>query len=300
LLSSAHLLMARLKTAVSVISKISDRAVQNDAAVVVIHGDHLGRKFPLVKPLVVVGRSSKADIMVDQESVSRNHAKFTLREGTVQVMDMGSTNGTFVNDEPVTAERRLSNGDLIKVGRTIFKFLDGGNIEQAYHEEIYRLTTVDGLTQIHNRRFLDEALEREISRGIRYGRELSLVLVDIDKFKDINDQFGHLAGDAVLKSMAQLIRENIRREDVFARFGGEEFALLLPEVDIRGAVLMAEKIRKLVQNHRFVFDDDVIPVTVSAGVATLGAHQGESRELIHAADSRLYEAKQTGRNRVSA
>jgi two-component system cell cycle response regulator len=162
------------------------------------------------------------------------------------------------------------------------------------------MTTVDGLTQIHNRRFLDEAIEREISRGIRYGRELSLVLLDVDRFKELNEQFGQLAGDAVLKAMAKLVRENIRREDVFARFGGEEFALLLPEVDIRGAVLMAEKIRKLVQAHKFAFEEDVIPVTVSAGVATLGAHQGEARELIHAADNRLYEAKQTGRNRVCA
>jgi two-component system, cell cycle response regulator len=292
--------MAKTKTVVSVVSKISDREVSRDAALVVIHGMDLGRKYDLVNEVTVVGRSSKADIQIDQESVSRSHARFISQKSSVTLSDLGSTNGTYVNDELVDGETKLRNGDFVKIGRTIFKFIGGGNIEQAYHEEIYRLTTVDGLTQVFNRRYFEEALDREISRGIRYSRELAFVLMDIDKFKLVNDEFGHLAGDSVLKGLASLIRNNIRREDVFARFGGEEFALLLPEVDIRGAVLMAEKIRKVIQNQKFTFEGDAIPITVSMGVATLGVQQRESSALIRAADARLYEAKQTGRNRVCA
>ncbi len=290
--------MAKTKTVVTVISKISDRPVNRDAALVVIYGLDLGRKYDLTKDGMVVGRSSKADIQVDQESISRNHAKLVTMKDHVVIRDLGSTNGTYVNDEQITDDYQLRNGDLVKIGRTIFKFIAGGNIEAAYHDEIYRLTTVDGLTQIFNRRYFEETLDREISRCNRYGRELSLVLMDIDHFKQINDTYGHLAGDHVLKHIASTIRTKIRREDVFARYGGEEFGLLLPEVDARGAMLMAEKARKLVERQRFEFDKQAIPVTLSLGVATLSGGQRDGADLIRSADAKLYEAKSGGRNRV--
>ena len=191
--------MAKTKTVVTVISKISERPVNRDAALVVIHGIDLGRKYDLMKEATVVGRSSKADIQIDQEAISRNHARFSIAAGRVSLKDLGSTNGTYVNDEMITTDMQLRNGDLVKIGRTIFKFIAGGNIESAYHDEIYRLTTVDGLTQVFNRRYFEETVEREISRCHRYGRALSLVMVDIDHFKTINDTYGHLAGDHVLK-----------------------------------------------------------------------------------------------------
>ncbi len=292
--------MAKTKTVVTVISKISDRPVNRDAALVVIYGLDLGRKYDLNKDSMVVGRSSKADIQVDQESISRNHAKVVTQKDHVMIRDLGSTNGTYVNDEQITSEYQLRNGDMVKIGRTIFKFIAGGNIEAAYHDEIYRLTTVDGLTQIFNRRYFEETLEREISRCNRYGRELSLVMMDIDHFKQINDAYGHLAGDHVLKQIASTLRSKIRREDVFARYGGEEFALLLPEVDSRGAVLMAEKARRLVERQTFEFDKQVISVTLSLGVGTLAGSQREGADLIRAADAKLYEAKTAGRNKVCA
>jgi diguanylate cyclase (GGDEF)-like protein len=237
--------------------------------------------------------------MVDQESISRSHAALTNKGGQISVRDMGSTNGTFVNDEMVQSDFQLRNGDLVKIGRTIFKFIGGGNIEAAYHDEIYRLTTVDGLTQISNRRFFEEALEREISRCNRYSREMSLVMIDIDHFKQINDSFGHLAGDSVLKQLASIIKSKIRREDVFARYGGEEFALLLPEVALEGGAAMAEKARKLVAGQKFEFDHQRIPVTISAGVAALSSTQREAADVVRAADVKLYESKSTGRNKVS-
>jgi len=292
--------VAKTKTVVTVISKISERPVDMAAALVVIYGMDLGRKHDLNRLETVVGRSSKADIQVDQESVSRNHAALTNKAGQISIRDMGSTNGTYVNDELVTGDFQLRNGDLVKIGRTIFKFIGGGNIEAAYHDEIYKLTTMDGLTQISNRRFFEEALEREISRCNRYGREMSLVLIDIDHFKQINDNYGHLAGDTVLKALASTIKNRIRREDVFARYGGEEFALLLPEVDLKGAAAMAEKARKLVEAQKFEFDNQRIPVTISAGVAALTGTQREPADVVRAADAKLYESKSTGRNKVSA
>jgi diguanylate cyclase (GGDEF)-like protein len=291
--------MAQNETVITVISKISERPVNLDAALIVIYGLDLGRKYELAKADIQLGRSSKADIQIDQESVSRNHAQITNTVKGVWIRDLGSTNGTFVNDEPVEGEgRELRNGDLVKIGRSIFKYIAGGNIEAAYHDEIYRLTTMDGLTQIYNRRYFEESLEREVSRSRRYERVLSLVMFDIDHFKQVNDKFGHLAGDYVLKQLASTVRTKIRREDVFARYGGEEFGVLLPEVDLGGAKQLAEKLRKLVDKQRFEFDKHPIPVTVSLGVATLSPEHREPGDLVRSADAKLYEAKLQGRNRV--
>ncbi len=285
-------------TAVTAISKISSKTVQRDAGVVVIHGDELGRKYDLSEGTTTFGRSSKADIQVDNEAVSRLHARLDNHGGQVTLTDLGSTNGTFVNDETIAGVHKLRHGDLIKVGRSVFKFLASNNLEAAYHDEVYRLTTVDGLTQVFNRRYFDEALDRELSRVRRYGRGLSLVLIDIDKFKRINDEHGHLAGDAVLKEVASTLKAKIRREDVLARYGGEEFALLLPEIELKGALAMAEKARKLIEHHSFAFDGVSIPVTISLGVSAL-AEKGEGpKPFIQRADERLYEAKTSGRNRV--
>jgi diguanylate cyclase (GGDEF)-like protein len=286
------------ETVITVISKISDRPVNLDAALVVIYGLDLGRKFDLAREQTLIGRSSKADIQIDQESVSRNHASISNTREGVRVCDLGSTNGTFINDELVEGTRTLRNGDLVKIGRTIFKFIAGGNIEAAYHDEIYRLTTMDGLTQIYNRRYFDEQVDRELSRSRRYERVLSLVLMDIDHFKQVNDTYGHLAGDSVLKQLASTVRTKIRREDVFARYGGEEFAILLPEVSLGGTRQLAEKVRRLVEKQRFEFDKQPIPVTVSVGIATLEPQHREAADLVRAADERLYEAKTSGRNRV--
>ena len=142
----------RNKTVVTAISKISDRPVAKEACLVVIYGLELGKKFNLNRPQIIIGRSSKADIQIDQEAVSRNHCKIINTGNAIMLRDMGSTNGTYVNDEMID-EYVLRDGDFIKVGRCIFKFLSGNNIENAYHEEIYRLTTVDGLTQVFNRRY---------------------------------------------------------------------------------------------------------------------------------------------------
>ena len=286
----------RSKTVVTVISKISERPVGKDACLVVIYGLELGRKYNLDSANIVIGRSSKSEIQIDQESVSRNHAKIINTGKSIILRDLGSTNGTYVNDQLID-EYVLRDGDFIKIGRTIFKFLSGGNIENAYHEEIYRLTTVDGLTQVFNRRYFLEQLDREVSRAKRYRRELSLILFDIDHFKQINDTYGHLAGDYVLKQLATVVKGKIRREDILARYGGEEFAIVLPEIDAPNAVTFADKVRKIVEKAPFKFEDTKIAVTVSVGVGTCG-ETDDAAALIKRTDEKLYEAKGAGRNVV--
>ena len=288
------------KTVVTVIAPLKQAGAGGDdeACLVVIYGHELGKKYRLGDDGVIIGRSSKSDIRIDEESVSRNHCRIK-RTGNkaITIRDLGSTNGTYVNDRQ-RDEVVLRDGDLVKVGRTIFKFLSGGNIENAYHEEIYRLMTVDGLTQVFNKRYFLESIEREISRSRRYGRDLSLIMFDIDHFKPINDSYGHLAGDAVLKQLCQVVHGKIRREDLLCRYGGEEFSILLPEIDNFNARLTAEKIRRLVERTDFTFEDTRIPVTISLGVATIQSEAVDPETFIKMADEQLYLAKNTGRNRV--
>jgi diguanylate cyclase (GGDEF)-like protein len=287
----------RSKTVVTSINRITEHQPTQEACLVVIYGPDLGRKYSLESPSQTLGRSNKCDIQIDQESVSRAHSKIVNAGRSVRIRDLGSTNGTYVNDELVE-ERTLVDGDFIKIGRTIFKFLSGGNIERAYHEEIYRLTTVDGLTQIFNKRYFSEALAREIARATRYRRELSMVMFDLDHFKDVNDTHGHLAGDAVLKTLSLTVKSKIRTEDIFARYGGEEFAIILPEIDGHNAHQFAEKVRRIVENTEFRFEGTKIPVTISMGVSTLDPEDPTSEAIIKRADERLYEAKSAGRNCV--
>jgi diguanylate cyclase (GGDEF)-like protein len=194
---------------------------------------------------------------------------------------------------------KLKDGDYLRIGNCIYRFLIGGNVEAEYHEEIYRLTIIDALTDIHNKRYLLEFLERELARSERYGRPLSLVLFDIDRFKQINEELGHLGGDFTLRELASRLKSNVRREELFARYGGEEFAVVLPETGREGATLLAERLRRLVANQPFQYEDKTYHVTVSLGVAvTAGEKVLSPADLIRHADERLFQAKNDGRNRV--
>jgi diguanylate cyclase (GGDEF)-like protein len=274
-----------------------ENALGREAYLVIIYGEDLGRRIALGETVIEAGRSTACGIPVDQESVSRHHARIWWTGSSYKVKDLGSTNGTYVNDALIT-EVDLNDGDQVKIGRTILKFMYGGNIEASYHEEIYRMMTFDGLTQIYNKRYFNETLEREISRSRRYTRELGLVLFDIDHFKQKNDTFGHLAGDAILKDLSGVVRAKLRREDVFARVGGEEFGILTPEVGMKGAREVAEKVRVVVEQTAFRFEKHVMPTTISLGVAVLQKDEDSADALYKRSDAALYRAKQGGRNRV--
>ena len=272
----------------------------NDCLVVIYTKEPtlLGRRFVLDSSPIRIGRGAENHIVLEGDSVSRRHAHFEQRSGAWWCVDDGSTNGSYVNDEQIVREARMTNGDRIKIGPTIFKFLSGEDVEAQYHEEIYRMTIIDGLTQVHVKRYLLEALDKELMRARRHQRELSFLMIDIDHFKKINDVHGHLAGDHVLKEVARLMQQRIRRDEVLARYGGEEFAIILPETTLEGACALAEGLREKIEESRFVFQGETIRVTISIGAAILVEEHRASLDLIKKADEKLYEAKRAGRNRV--
>jgi two-component system cell cycle response regulator len=181
-------------------------------------------------------------------------------------------------------------------------------IEKAYQletvqsdKEKYRwLATVDALTGCMNRRAFTERLERELDRVSRYGVKLSVMMIDIDRFKDINDTHGHVVGDNVLSQLGDLLREEVRSVDLAARYGGEEFVIVLPDTDLEGAVVFAERLRKRVEECNFADTGDPLRATVSIGVASasIAGEITEPESLIAHADEALYRAKNDGRNRV--
>jgi diguanylate cyclase (GGDEF)-like protein len=290
---------SEIKTRVAPFSEPHITAGAGQDCLVVIYAPsskQLGKRFSLVDGEVSIGRGVDNTVILNSDSISRRHAGIEIRAGGYYLIDRHSTNGTYVNDELVQ-ECQLGRGDQIKIGDTILKFLSGADLESQYHETIYRMTIMDGLTGIHNKRYLVEQLDRELSRATRHGRPLSIVICDIDHFKLVNDEFGHLAGDYVLKEVAQLAKSRIRPDDVIARYGGEEIAIILPETDLDGGIRIADQLRQMIDDETFVFEDEYIDVTISCGVAQLQPGW-RAYEFVRAADTQLYEAKRAGRNCV--
>ena len=262
-------------------------------------GSNMGQRYALGEAPLVVGRGDDCDLRIQDHSVSRKHARVEPTATGVFVQDLDSTNGTFINDQLIDKTVMLHDGDYLRIGNCIYRFLTGGNVESEYHEEIYRLTIIDALTQIHNQRYLIEFLDRELIRSARHSRPLAFLLFDIDLFKAVNDQLGHLAGDFTLRELSACVRSTVRREDLFARYGGEEFGVVLVETPPTEALEVAERIRQTVGNHTFCFEDKSFRVSVSIGVAcTTGDETMLTKDIIHLADQRMYEAKRAGRNRV--
>jgi two-component system cell cycle response regulator len=275
--------------------------LSGEACLVNLHppGPDIGRRFPLTEWQYVVGRDTESGLIVGRSSVSRQHARLYLNNDMWWVEDLGSTNGTFVNEQRCMAPQQLTDSDLLRFGDAIYKFLYGTNIESAYHEALHNMAIQDGMTGIHNKRYFTEFLDREIAVSSRHGHPLTLVMFDVDHFKSVNDGHGHLAGDAVLKDLTARIRPRIRREDLFARYGGEEFACVLPSTALPGGVVFAEHLRSIIEERPCMFENQRIAYTISIGVTTMHRETGvDSASLIRRADENLYAAKRGGRNRV--
>jgi diguanylate cyclase (GGDEF)-like protein len=250
---------------------------------------------------VVLGRGGEADVSLPEVSaISRKHASLTYRIESVILEDLGSTNGTFVNDVRIEQPTVLKSGDRFALGAVHFKFLQERDVENAYFQAIHDMMVRDGLTQISNKRKFEEEAVREVARARRYNRPLCLLLFDVDRFKSVNDERGHLAGDFVLKEVVRLVSDFCRKEQVFARVGGDEFAILTPEAKIEGAKTLGERLRSRIANHEFDYAGGCFRVTCSFGVAELSAEMKSPEELYEAADRALYAAKREGRDRVEA
>lgn len=247
----------------------------------------------------IVGRQPGVDILVRDPRVSRQHCKIVLTQAGPKIVDMDSRNGTFVNDVQIT-ETYLNDGDLIRVGDTVFRIRYVDRVELERQEELYRRATRDSLTDLHNRQYLLERLNEELARARRHRFSVSFLMIDIDRFKLINDRLGHAAGDRALTVVASILRDNVRGEDTVARYGGEEFAVLAPFADATGARTLAERLRVLVERNDWSKGEGRMPLTISVGTATFPDDADAGLDLIHKSDIALYRAKHAGRNCVAS
>ncbi len=271
---------------------------RGQAYLVVIAGARIGQYVLVADREVDIGRGINCALQLDADSVSRQHATVRWNGTAHEVVDLKSTNGTYVNERRVTGAF-LSDGDRLQVGHVILKYIAGSNVEAEYHQEVQRLVKFDGLTGAANRSHFDQVLTDAVARTRSRPAPLSLIVLDLDHFKEVNDTHGHTAGDAVLRQVAAVAQGVAEGAALFARTGGEEFAVILPNVEFAAARALAERIRAATQDAEITFENRRIPMTVSLGVAERPARSAEGAEdLFRSADERLYEAKSAGRNRV--
>jgi two-component system cell cycle response regulator len=267
----------------------------------ILSGERPGRLIEIDGSELVVGRTDESTLRIDDESLSRKHARFFRLMGNYYVTDLQSTNGTFVNGERVTAPTQLADGDRVQLGlATVVRFglTDKAVVDEA--RRLYEATVRDRLTGAYNRHFLDERLQSEWAFAKRHATRLSVLFVDADHFKKVNDTYGHAGGDAVLRSLSAVLLKSVRQEDIVARYGGEEFILLVRGIASDAVMTLAERVRSEVAACKIEHEGRTIPVTVSIGVAT---HDDERQEesveaLVARADAALYQAKEKGRNRL--
>jgi len=249
----------------------------------------------------VIGRHPSCQIILDDPSVSRRHARIFLQNGELWLQDLGSRNGTFIDGRHLEA-KQLADGTLLQIGHhASFRFTVVSARQEKVLRELYESSTRDALTGLYNRRHFDERFKAELAYAKRHHFDLGLVMVDIDHFKHVNDTHGHATGDVVLKQVASVLSRQLRTEDLIARIGGEEFAVLLRGIGPQGCACLAERLRLAVQALPITADGTTMSTSISAGCACVSeTPDGTAKSLLQCADQRLYCAKRNGRNRVVA
>jgi two-component system, cell cycle response regulator len=270
------------------------------AALICISGRSIGQMFLLQQDETTIGRAPECDVFLDDEGVSRNHAKIIRQDDTLILLDLGSTNGTYAEGDRVQA-LTLHDGLKIQVGTaTILQFRYQDQKELQFHTLMQTFKTHDPMTEAFNKRAFLMEIEKETGFARRHGQPLALIMFDLDHFKRVNDTYGHAAGDLVIRAVAQRVMQSMRKEDIFARYGGEEFALLLRNTGMEGAFIVAERLRRHIEDLEVTHNGRRIPCTISVGVALIDEQIATPNDLIEAADERLYQAKRKGRNRTEA
>ena len=272
------------------------------AYLIVLAGKSIGQTFRLEGDEKTIGRSPDSHVLLEDDGVSRRHARIERTEsGGLRLVDLQSTNGTWFDGEQVNAHL-LRDGDRIQIGSSIvLKFSYQDELEERFQQQLYDAATRDGLTRLYNKRFFLDRLTQDFSYSLRHEQPLTLVLFDVDHFKEINDSLGHPAGDSVLQELAGRVAETLRTEDLLCRYGGDEFAIIMREASAERGALVAERVRRVVANAPFSHEGGTVAVTVSLGVVTLEAANARTPgDLLGEADRRLYEAKQRGRNQVAS
>jgi diguanylate cyclase (GGDEF)-like protein len=276
-----------------------DDADGPQAVLVVQAGSRLGEMVRIGGALVL-GRGTRASYRIDDAGISREHCSIARSgEGVFSLADLNSRNGTFVNGRRVK-QALLRNGDKIRIGAaTVLKFTLADEIDENFQQRMYDAALRDPLTGLYNRRHLMEQMEKEFAFSQRHGGPVSLLLLDIDHFKSLNDTQGHLIGDAVLKGVAQRILKAIRKEDLAARHGGDEFAILCRDAGPDAVKVIARRLLGLMRHPELVAEDPEMTVTVCLGLASTPHPQlVDHVALFDAADEALYRAKRGGRNRL--
>jgi diguanylate cyclase (GGDEF)-like protein len=272
------------------------------ASLIVVAGPELGHLFHLEQPLITLGRGSDADVRLDDPGISRHHAKLVRTDNVFTLIDLGSKNGVWCNGELLNGSRALKSGDKIQIGsKVVLRFDLQDELDEAAIRALYDASVRDGPTGAFNKKFFTETLRKEFAYCARHDQLLSVVMMDIDHFKQINDTHGHAIGDLVLVKLVEMFHSAIRVEDVMARVGGEEFGLLLREIDADVAIAVAERLRRRTEALKIDARGASVKVTLSAGVATFvhGAF-ASADEFVASADEYLYRAKNSGRNRVQS
>jgi diguanylate cyclase (GGDEF)-like protein len=274
------------------------------AHLIVLSGANVGQVYNLTKTKIVIGRDENADIQILDAGISRHHARISWdshKEG-YKLEDAGSLNGTYANNQRVYEPYFLREGDKIQLGSmTVLKFACSNELETHYAQKMYETAHRDGLIGIFNRRYFDEQCKSHFLAAVRHQQALSLLVLDLDDFKKINDTYGHPVGDQILIEVANLIGKNIRSDDILARYGGEEFVVLCGHTNLLKASILGERIRHAVSHHVFLSATHHLHLTISIGLASLPDPEITTfEEFIAAADSALYKAKHRGRNCVCA
>ena len=266
----------------------------------VLTGTATGQMFKLPRGEAYIGRAPDSQVRLLDDGVSRNHARLRLETDNPWVEDCGSRNGTFVNGTRIHERTPLHEGDKIQLGRTtVLRFAYHDEIDESFHENLVSSALRDPLTRLFNKRYFLDRLDSELKFAKRHETSLSLLMIDLDHFKRINDTHGHLAGDAVLVKFATVLTRAVRNEDVVARFGGEELAIILRAIPLDPALHLAERLRRLLEQTETEFGGQILKATASIGAASYPSTPAEKIEdLIGAADKALYRAKEHGRNRV--
>ena len=271
---------------------------------VIYIGNNSGCRFKLNRGFMTIGRSPKADISIGDDRISRIHCVIEWRDDTITIEDKGSTNGTYIDGRKVSRST-LQPGVPIQLGHSIMKIEFKSEDEIQSEENLLHRASLDVLTGIFNRYHFTKLASMEMAFAIRHKVPIGLIMIDIDNFKQVNDLYGHQNGDLVLAQLANTINKNKRGEDLFGRYGGDEF-IILPrgETIIEGIQVHCEHIRKVVENFEFCFNDTCVQITISLGFHLAMTQRSDAdtmlSDLIRKTDQALYLAKQRGRNRTES